>query len=219
VVYGGVNPDTLAVGEQDVAELRARFSDRGQPILLTVARLVYSKGHSQVIAALPQVLEQVGEVHYVIVGTGREKGNLQQLVEQEGLAEFVSFRGEVGDAELGVLYRAADFFIMASRDMNGKSQEGLGLTYLEAGLCGLPAIGSRTGGVPDAIVDGETGLLVDSEDPAQIANAIIRLVSDEAIAQRLGQNARRRVLDDFTWERVAERFQDALKKWHLTAGY
>ncbi len=217
LVYGGVNPRAFAVDKQDVAELRAHLSARGQPILLTVARLVHSKGHSQVIAALPQVLEQVGEVKYVIVGSGREKENLQQLVEQEGIAEFVSFRGEVGDAELAALYHVADLFIMPSRDMNGKSREGLGLTYLEAGLCGLPAIGGRTGGVADAIVDGETGLLVDPEDHVQIANAIIRLISDEAFAQRLGQNARRRVLDDFTWERVAERFQAALGRWHLTA--
>ncbi len=218
LVYGGVNPRAFAVNEQDVAELRAHLSDRGQPILLTVSRLVYSKGHSQVIAALPQVLEQVGEVKYVIVGTGEEKENLQQLVKQEGLSEFVTFWGGVTDAELGALYHAADLFIMPSRDMNGKSREGLGLTYLEAGLCGLPAIGSRSGGIPDAIVDGETGLLVNPEDAAQIANAIIRLISDEAIAQRLGQNAGRRVLDDFTWERVAERFQAALKRWELTAG-
>jgi len=218
LVYGGVNPSAFAVNEQHVAELRARLSARGQPILLTVSRLVYSKGHSQVIAALPQVLEQVGEVHYVIVGSGEEKENLQQLVEQEGLCKFVTFCGRVPDAELAALYHAADLFIMPSRDMNGKSREGLGLTYLEAGLCGLPAIGSRSGGVPDAIVDGETGLLVNPEDHAQIANAIIRLISDEALAQRLGQNARRRVLEDFTWERVAERFQAALKRWHLTAG-
>jgi len=217
LVYGGVNPRAFAVDEQDVAELRARLSDHGQPILLTVARLVCSKGHSQVIAALPQVLEQVGEIHYVIVGSGREKENLQQLVEQEGLAKFVTFWGVVTDSELAALYHAADLFIMPSRDMNGKSREGLGLTYLEAGLCGLPAIGSNSGGVPDAIADDETGLLVNPEDPAQIANAIIRLISDEALAQRLGQNAQRRVLDDFTWERVAERFQAALRRWHLTA--
>jgi len=218
LVYGGVNPRAFAVDEQDVAELRTRFSDRGQPILLTVARLVHSKGHSQVIAALPQVLEQVGEVKYVIVGSGPDETHLQQLVEQEGLAKFVTFCGEVTDSELGALYHAADLFIMPSRDMNGKCREGLGLAYLEAGLCGLPAIGSRNGGIPDAIVDGETGLLVNPEDPAQIADAIIRLISDEALARRLGQNARRRVLDDFTWERVAERFQDALRRWELTAG-
>jgi phosphatidylinositol alpha-1,6-mannosyltransferase len=217
LVYGGVKPSAFAADEQDIAELRARLSDRGQPILLTVARLVYEKGHSQVIAALPQVLGQVGEVKYVIVGSGREKENLQQLVEQEGLAKFVTFCGVVTDSELAALYHAADLFIMTSRDMNGRSKEGLGLTYLEAGLCGLPAIGSNSGGVPDAIADDETGLLVNPEDPAQIADAIIRLISDEAFAQRLGQNAQRRVLDDFTWERVAERFQGALKRWHLTA--
>jgi len=217
LVYGGVNPRAFAVDEQDVAELRTRLSDCGQPILLTVARLVHSKGHSQVIVALPQVLEQVGEVKYVIVGSGEEKENLQQLVEKKGLSEIVTFWGRAPDAELAALYHAADLFIMPSRDMNGKSREGLGLTYLEAGLCGLPAIGSRSGGVPDAIVDGETGLLVNPEDPAQIADAIIRLISDEALAQRLGQNARRRVLDDFTWERVAERFQAALSRWGLVA--
>ncbi|MCK4322990.1 MAG: glycosyltransferase family 4 protein, partial [Armatimonadetes bacterium] len=94
----------------------------------------------------------------------------------------------------------------------------LGLVYLEANLCGLPVVAGDTGGVSDAVVDGETGLLVNPEDPAAIASAIVRLLDNPDLAAQLGAAGRARVLAEFTWERVAAHCQRALADWGLAAG-
>ena len=130
----------------------------------------------------------------------------------------MEFLGEVDDRELPALYQTADVFVMPSRDLYGQPIEGLGLVYLEANLCGLPVIAGDTGGVSDAVVDGETGLLVNPEDPAAIASAIVRLLSDSDLAAQLAAAGRARVLEEFTWERVAERCHRALTDWGLSAG-
>ena len=161
------------------------------------------------------MIEQIGPVRYLIVGTGPEAQSLRKLADGCGVAELVEFLGQVDDQELAALYRAGDLFIMPSRDLYGQPIEGLGLVYLEANLCGLPVIASNTGGIPDAVVHGETGLLVNPEDPGDIAAAIVRLLSDKDLAARLGAAGHARVLREFTWEHVAERCWAALAEWDL----
>ncbi len=219
VIYGGADPSTFEADEHQVAQVQAELNPAGRPVMLTVSRLVQRKGHSQVIAALPQVINQVGPVRYLIVGTGPEEQALRRLADQHKVSQFVEFLGQVDNRKLPALYRAASVFIMPSRDLYGHPIEGLGLVYFEAGLGELPAIGSTTGGIPEAIADGETGLLVNPEEPDQIAAALVRLLSNEDFAAQLGKAARARVLRDFTWDRVAERFQKALEKWGLAEGW
>ena len=215
VIYGGVDPDGLAADQNEVEQMRSALSQSGEPLLLTVGRLVQRKGHSQVIAALPKVVAQLGPVRYLIAGTGPEEQRLRRVADQHGVAELIEFLGHVDDGKLAALYQAVDLFIMPSRDLYGQPIEGLGLVYLEANLCGLPVIGSNTGGIADAIADGETGLLVNPEERSEIAAAIVRLLSDPDWAAQLGAAGRARVLREFTWDRVAERFQTALAKWGL----
>ena len=217
VIYGGVNPEAFAPGEEEVDQPRVELPANGKPALLTVSRLVATKGHSQTIAALPRVVEQLGQVSYLIVGTGPEEQHLRDVAECHGVSEFVHFVGEVNDRQLAGLYHAADIFIMTSLDQGGKCWEGFGLVYLEASVCGLPVIGSNAGGIPDAIVDGETGLLVNPENPEEIARAIVRLASDKTLAARMGKAGRERALREFTWDRVATRFYKALGRWNLTS--
>ena len=215
VIYGGVDPGLFPADDNEVAQLQAQLNPKGEPVLLTVSRLVQRKGHSQVIAALPQVIEQVGPVRYLIVGTGPEEQGLRARAEGCGVAELVEFLGQVDDQYLAALYRVGDLFIMPSRDLYGQPIEGLGLVYLEANLCGLPIIASNTGGIPDAVLHGETGLLVNPEDPSEIAAAIVHLITDKDLAARLGAAGRARVLGEFTWDRVAERCWAALAEWDL----
>jgi len=218
VIYGGVNPDQFTLATTPDEQLNRKLDPNNQPILLTVSRLVRRKGHSQVIAALPQIVREVGPVKYVIVGSGPEEQELHRLAGEYGTEDCVEFLGEVDDRELSALYQTADVFVMPSRDLYGQPIEGLGLVYLEANLCGLPVIAGDTGGVSDAVVDGETGLLVNPEDPAAIASAIIRLLGDRDLAAQLAARGRARVLEEFTWERVATRCHRALTDWGLTAG-
>ena len=218
VIYGGVDPTQFAAPTTPDELVRRKFGKDNQPILLTVSRLIRRKGHSQVMAALPQIVREIGPVKYIIVGSGPEEQNLRRLTREYGIADCVQFLDEVDDRELSALYRDADVFVMPSRDLPGQPIEGFGRVSLEANLCGLPAVAGDTGGVADAVVDGETGLLVNPEDPAAIASAIIRLLRDRDWAAQLAAAGQARVLEEFTWERVAMRCRRALTDWGLTAG-
>ncbi len=218
VIYGGVDPTQFAAPTTPDELVRRKLAKDNQPILLTVSRLVRRKGHSQVMAALPQIAREIGPVKYIIVGSGPEEWRLRQLAREYSIDDCVQFLDEVDDRELSALYQTADVFVMPSRDLYGQPIEGLGLVYLEANLCGLPVVAGDTGGVSDAVVDGKTGLLVNPEDPAAIASAVVRLLSDSDLATQLGTAGRARVLAEFTWERVAAHCQMALADWGLTAG-
>ena len=210
VIYGGVHPQQFAISDEAVGQLRGELGLREESVLLTVSRLVARKGHRNVIRALEQITRVAGPLRYLIVGTGPEEQNLRALADEHGVSEFVQWLGRVPDHQLPALYRLADVFIMPSRDLPGQPIEGFGLVYLEANLAGTPVIGGRTGGTADAIAEGVSGLLVDPESPADIAAATTRLLTDMDLAQRLGAEGRRRALENFTWDNVAQRFQAAL---------
>ncbi len=216
-ILAAVNPEEFVVVPEQATALRERLGLAEEKVLLTVSRLVARKGHEKVLRALPRIQERVGPVRYLIAGTGPEEQRLRDLAQQLGLAGVVRFLGEVPEAELPALYALADALVMPSRDLPGEPIEGFGLVYLEANLCGTPAIGGRTGGTADAVVDGETGLLVHPESPEEIAEAAVRLLSDPALARRLAEAGRERILRELTWEHVAERAVGALKAWGLTA--
>ena len=112
--------------------------------------------HDKIIEALPAILEQVPDVVYLIVGTGREEERLRVYAQEKGVADRVIFAGHVPDEELPAYYNAADVFIMPNRE-EGTNVEGFGIVFLEANACGIPVIGGRSGGTVDAIADGLFG--------------------------------------------------------------
>lgn len=215
VIYGGAHPNRFMVSEQAMKQLRDDLGIGEEKALLTVSRLVQRKGHHNVIRALPQIASAVGPVRYLIAGTGPEEENLRRLAAQHEISHLVRWLGDVPDRQLPALYRLADVFIMPSRDLPGQPIEGFGLVYLEANIAGTPVIGGRTGGTADAIEEGVSGLLVDPEDPQDIAAAATRLLTDTELAHRLGTEGHRRVLEKFTWDKVAQRFQAALQALNL----
>lgn len=197
LAYPGVNT-TLFNPNWDTAALRSQLGLIDCKILLTVGRLTKRKGHAQVISAMPKVLQVVPDVRYVIVGIEWE--NLRPLIEALHLEQHVILTGYVDPEEFPQYYCICDVFVMANYELpDSKDTEGFGIVFLEAGACGKPVIGGRAGGVPDVVVDGETGLLVDATDLDALANALIRLLTDEDYARRLGLNGRRRATA-FDWE-------------------
>src|SRR5690242_1304138 len=179
----------------DPSPVRERFElpDGGTRWLLTVARLVAHKGVDMVIKALPAVLEAAPDVRYAIAGSGPERDRLEKLAHKTGVAEQVRFLGEVGEAELPALYNLASVYVGASRRSSLTGVEGFGISLVEASACGLPVVAGNSGGVPDAVRDGETGFLVPPEDPAALAEAITRLLADRDLARRIGAAGRRAV--------------------------
>lgn len=174
------------------ADLRSRWGVGQRPVILTLGRLIPRKGQDVVLRALPAIRARVPEVAYVIAGRGPDRERLEALVHELGLEGAVIFAGFVAEAELGAAYRAADVYAMIARETED-DVEGFGITYLEAGAAGRAVVGGRSGGVDDAVIDGETGLLVPPTDVAAVGEALARILQDDALRARLGAQGRARV--------------------------
>lgn len=184
---------------------------RDSRVLLTVG-LERLKGHDMVIRALPRLLKTNSDVTYLIAGAG-PTDDLDVLARECGVRDHVVFLGLVPEEDLPDLYAASDIFVMPSRqNLAVHSVEGFGLVYLEASASGKPVIGGRSGGVPDAVVDGTTGILVDPMDPDNIADAIRTLLNSPELSNELGENGRRRTVSEFRWETVGARIQAHLNE-------
>ena len=188
-----VNPcvDTMrfAAGPGTVPDLQ-----NGRRKILTVARLVGSKGHDTVLKALTSVVRRFPDLEYFIVGDGPEREYLERLTGELGLSQCVIFTGEVDEAALISYYRACDLFVLTSMEIEASGEcEGFGIVFLEAGACAKAVIGSRSGGIPEAVIDGVTGLLVEESDINATAEAIIKLLSDDGFRRALGENGKMRV--------------------------
>jgi phosphatidylinositol alpha-1,6-mannosyltransferase len=179
----------------DGAEVRRRYGLNGEKVLLTVGRLVARKGHEAVIRALPRIRRDVGAVRYLIAGTGPEEPRLRALARDTGCDADVVFAGRVPDDQLPALYAACDVFVMPSRTLPARDGlEGFGLVFLEAGACAKPAVGGRSGGIADAVVDGATGILVDPLDIDGLSGALVRILRDAELSARFGAEGRRHAL-------------------------
>lgn len=162
--------------------------------LLAVTRLVPRKGIDQLLAALAFL---PASVHLTVVGSGNDEKRLLELARPYG--ERVHFYPQLEDLERNAWYAASDVFVLPTRD-EGNDVEGFGIVFLEAALAGLPSIAGKSGGVTEAVLDEETGLLVDPLDPSAIATAIRRLLDDRPFAIKLGGQGRLRAERDFRWE-------------------
>ena len=166
-------------------------------LILTVARLAASepgKGVDTVIRALPQVLRAVPHASYVVVGDGDDRRRLQELAEEAGVGESVHFVGHQAEEELKSYYRKAEVFAMPS------CQEGFGIVFLEAMAFGKPVIGAASGGIPDIVIDGATGYLVNYGDVDTLAARLIRLLADPDLRQKMGVAARQRIKENYTFD-------------------
>ncbi len=169
--------------------------DRQGPLLVTVARLVEGKGIHHAIEAVG-ILRDVGiAAELSIVGQGDFGDRLRRRVTELRLQEHVNLLGGLSDEETALVVQKADIFVLTPFEREPGNVEGFGLAYLEAGALAKPVIGTRTGGVPEAVLENETGLLVDPAASAQIAEAIKVLWQDKSRCRRLGESGRRWALD------------------------
>lgn len=195
----------------DAAAVRARHHLGDRPVVVTVGRLVPRKGQDQLIRALPLVRAAVGDVHLLIVGDGRDRRRLERLARRHAPRK-VHFAGRVEQPELPAHHRAGTVFAHPNRSRwGGLEQEGFGVVFLEAQACGVPVIAGRSGGSPEALDDGVTGLLVDGTDVGHVAEGLIALLRSPTTAARMGAAARARVTDGWSWDAIVARFADDLR--------
>ena len=217
VVNNGVNLETFGLGRRDRSCLPAETRDHR--VILSVGRLVERKGHEMLISALPRILERVPDAHCVVVGDGPLAEQIKAKAAALGLMASCTFLGSVGMDRLIQLYRSCDLFALPCRTLPDGDTEGFGLVFLEANACGLPVVAGAAGGTVEAVVDGETGLLVDGNDPAAIADAVVRVLGDAPFAARLASVGWQRA-QLYSWQNASQRFLEfCLRKQERSADY
>ncbi|HLB22314.1 MAG TPA: glycosyltransferase family 4 protein [Solirubrobacteraceae bacterium] len=199
----------IANGADIPGDASPRAVDR--PTIVTIARVEERyKGHDVMIRALALVLAKVPDARWVVIGEGSLRPGLEQLARSYGVADAVRFLGAVADDERDAWLARAHVLAMPSRLPAGQfAGEGFGIAYLEAAAYGKPVVAGNVGGAVDAVIDGETGLLIDPTDPLAVAEAITKLLGDGELAARLGAAGQTRA-QQFAWPKVVARVEALL---------
>lgn len=193
------------VDANSLSSLRKSLGLEGKEVIVSVGRLVPRKGQDKLVKAMPEILKARPNAHLLFVGSGSYKKALDNLIVERELGRNVSFTGRVNYDELTNYICLGDIFAMPSRSrFAGLEVEGLGIVYLEASACGLPVLAGDSGGAPDAVLPGKTGLVVNGLDVKAIADGVIKLLSGDRAA--MGQTGREWALANWDWNIWAAKF-------------
>ena len=205
--------DTTHFSPQPSAvQLRSSLGLTDKKVIVSVGRLVHRKGQDSLISAMPEILRRHPDAHILMVGAGPYREHLEKLVADLKLESAITFIGRIQHDELPRYICVGDIFAMPSRSrLAGLEVEGLGIVYLEASACELPVIAGKSGGAPDAVLEGETGITVDGRNPTEIAQAVIYLFDNPAQAVAMGRRGREWIYSTWRWEIWASKFTDLLK--------
>jgi len=186
------------VSEEELVSVLKKYEIK-RPYIISVGRLVERKGFSDLIEAVGKIDQtKFGDTQLVIVGDGPLLDTLQAQVEGELMDSSVLLLPDVPDTDLPVLYAGAKLFALTPKEVGGDI-EGFGIVYLEAAAQGVPAVGTKTGGVPEAVIDGGSGILVEPGNVEAITRALERILGDKSFNVKLGDGARRRTFEEFSW--------------------
>jgi glycogen(starch) synthase len=194
VIPNGIDPMDLQPVD-DLDTLRSRFAAPHERLLLLVGRLVYEKGFQLALEALPGLIERVGNVRFLVAGSGTHEAELRQQASALGLDEHGTFLGWIGDDVLHSLYRISDLCVVPS------IYEPFGLVALEAMASGCPCIVADTGGLREVVPNDDVGLRFRSRDPASLAQMVERVLTDDRLRERLVAEASEHVLS-FDWGEI-----------------
>src|SRR4051794_10430819 len=207
----GVDVEAYHPGVDGTA-VRARHGLSDRPVIVCVSRLVPRKGQDMLIRALPTIRRRVPGAALLIVGGGPYRDKLRALARAEGVESDVIFTGSVRWEDLPAHYAAGDVYAMPCRTRSaGLDVEGLGIVYLEASATGLPVLAGDSGGAPDAVVAGETGVVVDGHSASAVAEAVIDLLRNPAGAAAMGEKGRSWIEREWRWAVQARRFAALLE--------
>lgn len=194
--------------EQAIDEVKDKYALRNKKIILSAGRLVEGKGFPHIIRLLPEIAKEIPNVVLVIAGDGPKMNFLAKKVQDMSIQHLVRIIGNVPRQELPALYQASDLFVLLTHPNEGV-EEGFGLVFLEAAASGLPVVAGRSGGVPEAVIHEETGLIVNTYLNKEVVDACVRILKNIEESKHFADSARNRVNNDFQWSERVER----LKPW------
>lgn len=202
---GGVDTARFRPDPARRRAIRERLGVADRHVVVCLSRLVPRKGQDTLVAAMPEILRRDPDAVLVVVGGGPYRGTLERLADRHGVSGRVLFTGRVPAEEIVDHHRMADVFAMPCRTRGGGLDvEGLGIVYLEASACGVPVVAGRSGGAPETVDDGRTGLVVDGTSPGEVAEAVASILLDPRRAAEMGARGRAWALEHWDWARLAE---------------
>ncbi len=211
VVWPGADPE-IRVDQALVDATRHDYVLDGSRVILSVGRLIPRNNHVALVRALPGVLERAPNTVLLIAGRGPCMGTLCQEARRLGVRNQLVLPGKVGDARLAALYAACDVFALPAGVGEGEQADGLGLAISEAHAHAKPVVAANPGGAPELVIDGETGILLETDDPGAIVAALLRILEDPGLAARLGRNGRKRVEGALNGAAFAQRVAALLER-------
>jgi len=213
VLYPCPNKDLLvSPPKEELEKLRSLYALQGKQVILSVARLTDGKGFPHLIRIIPEILKHIPHLVWIIVGDGPKKEEIFKEIQKKDLQNVVRFVGEVPYGELKKFYYVSDLFILLTHPDEGR-EEGLGLVFLEAAACGLPSVAGRSGGVEEAVLNTQTGMVVDIfKGDLLVINTIVDLLRNKKFAFDLGHHAKDRIKSSFQWKNQLKRLELWLKK-------
>jgi phosphatidylinositol alpha-1,6-mannosyltransferase len=209
VVVNPPLPSQETAGAAALAAIDARIAGRA-PVVSTLSRLEPRKGVDMVLAALPRLRERFPGIVYLVGGGGGDHKRLRGLAAELGVEAQVEFLGRLPDDQAkAALFERSDVFAMPVRRVDA-SVEGFGIVYAEAAWRGVPSLAGAEGGAAEAVLDGKTGFVRRGDDAEAILAALTTLLADDGLRARMGETARRRAREEFTWSHALPRYLAAL---------
>ena len=179
---------------------------------MTVGQLTERKAQDIVIRALPRIRHRFPEIKYLIVGIPKLQSEFEKLAYELGVLDSVFFIGQVPQEKLPYFYNLADVFVLVSRRTFTGDVEGFGIVVIEAALCGTPAVVSNKSGLEETVNDWTTGLIVDQENPEATAAAIIELLNNDSLRDRMGDAAYHNAVNNATWKLSVQEYEKILRR-------
>jgi glycogen(starch) synthase len=205
IVPNGVDPEKFkSITDREAAKRQLGLGN--EPCVLFVGSLIPRKGLPFLVEAAEKIVKEYSETKFVIVGEGPSKNQLLSNLATANLSGNFTLLGNVKEDMLPAVYNCADVFALPS------IQEGQGIVLLEAQASAKPVVAFDVGGVNEAIRNGETGLLVKRESSEELADALLKLLSDKALREKMGANGRRFVTENFTWDICAQKMLNVYRE-------
>lgn len=213
IIHNGADEDLFyKINDRELLSFKKNNDLLNKNIIVTLGNVSERKGQWVVIKALPDVLRKNPNTFYYCIGNPAEKTRFMKIAQELGVSSNVIFTGIKPNNELPLWLNCANIFIMSSTHTSYGDFEGFGISVIEAALCGTPAIVSKgKNGVIESIEDGVTGFGITEKDHNDLSNKINQLLADEKLRKRLGDNAKKRALNEFTWKIKAEQIFNEIK--------
>lgn len=211
LLYPGINKSFTNIEENKKQTIISQYNLQNKKIILSVSRIVKRKNHELIIDAINLIKndQSIEDLKYLIIGTGENLEHLKKKSKDLGLEACVLFLENINNNELPYFYDISNMFAMVSKTTKDDI-EGFGIVYLEAGIFKKPVLASKIGGGAEAVQDGKTGILIDENSVIEAKEAILYLLNDKILSYELGENAYKRIMNNFLWEDIYKKLENRL---------